>query len=222
MTPLRRAYLGFAIIGLLVVAAFAYEQLSGQSLTDWSKPLPFVARKNVVADTGHAIPTSLPTFALKNLNGQVQSSTQWRGHPLLINFWASWCQPCRREIPLLNQVTSQPLVPQLQVVGIAIDFAEDVQKFAQETPIHYPVLIGEDDGVELARQFGVEALAFPFTVLVDSQGNLLALRLGELHPDQLNQALKLMADLESKSISLKTAREQITQVLNRSEPKSAG
>jgi len=214
MTPLRRAYIGFAIIGASVIAAFAYEQYSGQSIRTLLQPLPFSARKNVTADTTHTMPSTLPTFTLKDLNGQPQSSTQWQGKPLVVNFWASWCQPCRREIPLLNQLAQQPSLPSTQVVGIAIDFTEDVQKFAKDTPIQYPVLIGEDDGVELARQFGVEALAFPFTVFVDSHGNLLALRMGELHPDQLTKTLKLMGDEENHSLSLNEARQQIAAVLS--------
>jgi thiol-disulfide isomerase/thioredoxin len=212
MTPLNRAYIGFAVIGAVVLGAFLYEQTTGQSLQDLGNPLTI--QRSVTPEGTVKVPEMLPVFSLKDLNQQTIASSRWQGHPLIINFWASWCAPCRHEIPLLNDTAQHPSVPELQVVGIAIDFKEDVEKFIKQTPLSYPLLIGEEDGLEVARSFGVDSLAFPFTIFADSQGHVLAVRLGELHPEALKQALALLGALENHQLTLADARQQITAALN--------
>ena len=89
----------------------------------------------------------LPEFSLKNREGTQQSIYSWPGKSLIINFWATWCTPCRREIPLLMSLQEQYAADGFQLVGIAIDFREDVLKYAEATHINYPLLIGEQDGL---------------------------------------------------------------------------
>lgn len=213
MTPLQKAYCGFAVIGALVVGAFSYERITGQSL-NLSAVHETGIKRSVIPEGATKVPELVPHFVLKNPDAKAIDSSTWQGQPILINFWASWCAPCRHEIPLLNQIAQHPPVTNLAVVGIAVDFADDVAKFMKTTPITYSVLIGEENGLELAHNLGVDTMAFPFSVLADSQGHILAVRVGELHERELKQALSLMQALENHHLSLNEARQQIRMVLN--------
>ena len=83
-----------------------------------------------------------------------------------------------------------------EIVGIAVDFREDVLKFVQETPLQYPLLIGEEDGLAAAEAFGM-GMAFPFTVFVDSQNRILTVKIGELHEDEANFAFDRLHDIDN-------------------------
>ena len=78
----------------------------------------------------------------------------------MVNFWATWCAPCRREIPLLNKIRMERKPQNAEIVGIAVDFKEDVAKFLHKTPLQYPLLVGEEDGLAAAEAFGM-GMAFP-------------------------------------------------------------
>ena len=117
-----------------------------------------------------AIPERRPDITLADRSGEPRSLSEWNGKPQVINFWATWCAPCRREIPMLNALAGDGAWPEIVLIGIAIDFREDVLRYLQETPIDYTVLIGEQDGLDAARAFGVESLGLPFTAFVDASG----------------------------------------------------
>jgi thiol-disulfide isomerase/thioredoxin len=76
--------------------------------------------------------------------------------PVMVNFWATWCGPCRREIPLLNKVHAERAKQKVEIIGIAVDFRDDVLAYAQQTPISYPLLIGEEDGLAAVQAFGMQ------------------------------------------------------------------
>ena len=87
-----------------------------------------------------------------------------------MNFWATWCAPCRREIPLLERLQSEHAADGFQVVGIAVDFRDKVLAYADEMKIDYPLLIGEQEALDAAAAFGVEMVGLPFTVFTDAPG----------------------------------------------------
>src|SRR5215510_1456586 len=95
-----------------------------------------------------------------------------------VNFWATWCGPCKKEIPLLKEIAKSE--EGFQVVGIAIDYREDVLKYADEIKMDYPLLIGEQDGLAAADAFGVSSPGLPFTVFTDDKGRLVSMLMGEL------------------------------------------
>jgi thiol-disulfide isomerase/thioredoxin len=161
------------------------------------------------------VPKTLPDFTLPDLMGRLHSIHEWSGRPLMINFWATWCGPCRQEIPLLNQLRREQRVKGLEIVGIAVDVAEDVVKYVANTPIDYPILVGEEGGAEAAAAFGVHELALPFTVFLDRRGEVLALRLGQLHPDQAQVILDALADLEAGRLDLSAAQARVAAGLRR-------
>lgn len=161
-------------------------------------------------ESGTAAPTladELPDFTLQNLAGDPQSIRSLQGQPLIINFWATWCVPCREEIPMLKTLQEQN--PWLSVVGIAVDKRDDVLKFADDMKFNYPILMGESDAMSAASSFGVDFFALPFTVFADAQGRLLGVHTGQLHPEHLENLLAVLGDLRQNRIDIRTARERI-------------
>jgi thiol-disulfide isomerase/thioredoxin len=159
------------------------------------------------------VPDLRPDFTLHDVDGKAHPISEWDGHPLLVNFWASWCAPCRREIPLLNRLQAEPALKDLQIVGIAVDFPADVQQFLKKTPIHYPVLIGEQDGLDTATAFGVQAIAFPFSVFIDRNGHILSLHVGELHEEQARVILGVLDRVDSGELTPAAGRAALKTAL---------
>lgn len=156
------------------------------------------------------IPEHLPEFALADASGKMTSVHAWDGHSLILNFWATWCDPCRREIPLLETLERQWSSQGVRVVGIAVDERAAVLSFAREMKIDYPLLIGEDAALDLATRLGFESPALPFTVFTDRRGQVVALFLGELHPPQVALILRQVEDLNADRVGLEQARRSIS------------
>ena len=160
------------------------------------------------------VPAKLPDFSLSNLAGKPTSVSSWRGQSLVINFWATWCAPCQREIPLLKELASEWAGRDLTVVGIAVDHPDKVREFAGRFKIDYPVLIGEQDALDVAAQFGMASPAFPFTVFTDRRGEVVALFVGELHRPQADFILSQVQGLNQDRIQLPEARRAIAEGLS--------
>jgi thiol-disulfide isomerase/thioredoxin len=168
------------------------------------------------------VPTRLPDFSLDDLSGKSTSIAAWSGKSLVINFWATWCAPCRREIPLLKSLAADWAGRDLTVVGIAVDYADKVRQFAGQFKIDYPVLIGEQDALDVAAKFGMDAPAFPFTVFTDRRGEVVALFVGELHRPQADFILSEVQNLNQERIRLPEARRAIAEGLEAMKGKNAG
>lgn len=138
-----------------------------------------------------AVPSSTALFAatLTGLDGQPQALAQWQGKPLIVNFWARWCGPCRIEIPELIKLRQQYQAKGLEVLGIGIeDQTESVRDFAKAYEMDYPVLIGKDKGLELMRTLGNTKMGLPFTVAIDRTGKLVVIKMGTIKGDELAAA----------------------------------
>jgi len=133
-----------------------------------------------VARPAAQLASRVPDFSLSDRDGQVRSLHDWHGKALIVNFWATWCAPCRKEIPLLQKLQRERAGEGFQVVGIAVDFRDKVLAYASEMQIDYPLLIGEQEALDAAAAFGVEAVGFPFTIFTDTQGRVIVAHLGEL------------------------------------------
>jgi thiol-disulfide isomerase/thioredoxin len=192
---------------LLALAAGAAAYLASRA---WLAPEPVVASAPPTpVAPGTAIPERRPDIALADRDGKLRRLSEWDGRPQVINFWATWCAPCRREIPMLNALSREPALAEFALIGIAVDFREDVLAFLGKTPIDYTVLIGEQDGLDAARAFGVESLGLPFTAFVDRAGRIVTLHVGELHRPQADVILAAVQALDDGTIDLATARERI-------------
>jgi thiol-disulfide isomerase/thioredoxin len=122
--------------------------------------------------------TERPTFALPDVTGQFQDVSQWSGRVVLVNFWATWCGPCREEMPMLVELQRKLGARGLQVVGVAMDDAAPVQKFAEEFAIDFPLLVGQQEVMTLTRKYGNVLGALPYTALIDRAGKLTFLQAG--------------------------------------------
>jgi thiol-disulfide isomerase/thioredoxin len=159
------------------------------------------------------IPERLPQFSLEDRTGKATSITSFEGKSLIINFWATWCAPCRSEIPLLERLHAEWVGRGVSVVGIAVDHRDEVLEFADRFKIAYPLLIGEQDGLDAAAAFGVETPVFPFTVFTDRRGDVVALFIGELHKPQADLILSEVQNLNSGHVQLPAARRAIEEGL---------
>jgi thiol-disulfide isomerase/thioredoxin len=160
------------------------------------------------------IPERLPQFALKDRAGKLTSMTDFQGQSLIINFWATWCAPCQREIPLLQALQAQWAPQGVTVIGVAVDFRDKVLEFAERFKIRYPLLIGEQDALDAAAALGVDSPVFPFTVFTDRRGQLVALYIGELHRAQAELILLQVAKLNQNLTNLADARRAIAHELS--------
>jgi thiol-disulfide isomerase/thioredoxin len=161
------------------------------------------------------IPDLLPAFSLSDLQGKSTPIATWNGKSLIINFWATWCAPCRREIPLLEGLSGRWSGRGVQVVGIAVDHREEVANYARQLKIEYPILIGEQDALDVASSLGFDSPVFPFTVFTDRRGELVALYVGELHEPQAALILSVVQDLNQDHIALQQARSTIAAGLQK-------
>jgi len=130
-----------------------------------------------------------PVFSLPDVAGNERFVTEWDGKALIVNFWATWCAPCLREIPVLIDMQDALAEQDIQIIGIAIDDPAAVRDFAAKTAFNYPILVGEQEGIDTAAAFGAEVIALPITVFTDHGGNIIDLHAGEITRDDLNTAL---------------------------------
>ena len=155
------------------------------------------------------VPERLPAFTLADLDGRATPVATWQGRSLIINFWATWCAPCQREIPLLKSLQAGWQNRGFTVVGIAVDFRDKVRQFATAHQVGYPLLVGDQDALDVAASLGVASPAFPFTVFTDQQGRLVAVFLGELHKPQADLILSAVDGLNRGQQGLPAARARI-------------
>jgi thiol-disulfide isomerase/thioredoxin len=123
---------------------------------------------------------ALTRAEFQDLQGRRTTIGQWRGKVVVVNFWATWCPPCRQEIPGLIQIDRKFAANGVQVVGIAVDQAEKASTYATEIGVSYPVLVAGIEVMDIARQLGNKAGVLPFTVVLDRRGNLVKAHLGIL------------------------------------------
>lgn len=160
------------------------------------------------------IPEHLPAFELDDLRGAKASSSQWQGKSLVLNFWATWCGPCRQEIPLLESLSGEWAQHGVTLVGIAVDYPDKVREFAAQYKIGYPLLVGEQPALDLAAELGMETPVFPFTVFADRHGDVITLFVGELHRSQANLIMGLVEQVDAGKIAASEARARIARGLS--------
>ena len=168
------------------------------------------------------IPDRLPSFTLGDRAGNPTSIDTWRDKSLIINFWATWCAPCRREIPMLQSLNGEWSGRDVQVVGIAVDHRPDVVTYADKLKIGYPVLIGEQDALTVAGELGFASPVFPFTVFTDRRGDVVTLFVGELHRVQADLILSVVQELNDNRLPLAQARRNIADGLHGLAPQDSG
>ena len=130
-------------------------------------------------------------FSLENINGEMISIEEYKGKKTLINFWATWCRPCRKEMPMLNGVYLSENPSEFSVVGIAIDKPEKVTQFVAELGIDFPIMIGQSDAYDIMKELGNEALTLPYTILIDNSGEVIWSKNTELKHSDMDEVLNI-------------------------------
>lgn len=126
---------------------------------------------------------------LTDLDGKPQAIAQWRGKPLIVNFWARWCGPCRDEIPELAAIAQNHRAKGLTVLGIGLeDNPSSVRDFAKAYEMDYPVLLAKAQAIDLMKALGNERAALPFTVALDRRGAVVMRKLGKASRTELEAA----------------------------------
>ena len=157
-----------------------------------------VAAATVGALTGLGLSRSdrggaaLMAAELSDLAGRRRKLSEWKGKIIVCNFWATWCQPCREEIPMLMALNTQMASKGVQVVGIAVDYASKVSAFAQDYKITYPILVAGPAGLDLMRASGNQVGGLPYTAFVDREGKIASTKLGALKESETRQQLAQM------------------------------
>jgi peroxiredoxin len=172
------------------------------------------------AAAARTLPEILPQFELQDRAGKMRRLGDWKGQPLVVNYWATWCPPCVREIPLLSKLRKDFAAQRVEVIGIAVDFREDVLAFADKNQLDYPLLIGEEDGLAAVQAVGMDP-TFPFTLFADSQQRIVALKVGELHEDEAGLILERVGKVDSGELELRAAQQQISEGLKELAAKRA-
>lgn len=143
------------------------------------------------AEATAPVTPAIPIFdlVLTDLKGQPQSLGQWRGKVLIVNYWATWCHPCREEMPGFSRLQDKYRDKGVQFVGISIDTAAKIVEFQEKTPVIYPLLIGSMDIMENSAKLGNTRQALPFTAVFDKQGGLFSTKLGRVAEAELERQL---------------------------------
>ena len=131
-------------------------------------------------DTSSPIGKQRPEFSLADLQGKVHDIKEWDGKVLVINFWATWCPPCRKELPAFVELQEKYAAKGLQFVGVAVDTPQNVSDFVDTYGVNYPMLVAELEAIDIGKKYGNRFGALPYTVIVDRSGKIVFVHRGEL------------------------------------------
>lgn len=173
---------------LLAVIAFA----AGGSGYLFSREQHPADTAPVVSSATQTAVTSLLGLRLATSDGQWQNLAEWRGKILVVNYWATWCPPCRAEMPTFSRLYDKYKVNGVQFVGIAIDSVDKVREFKTSQKISYPLLIGTMDTMLGSSALGNSAQALPFTIIIDRNGVLDTVKLGLFSETELEARLRAL------------------------------
>lgn len=198
-----------AMIGLLIAGYLTYRGQTGVPQQAVSVAETAASDSAATPDSGESLRID---FALSDMDGQLRHLSDWEGKARLVNFWATWCAPCRREIPLLKATQSAHANDNLQIIGIAIDGIEEVSAYAEDAQFNYPILVGQEDAMAAAETAGIEFVALPFTVLVAPDGELLQTYMGEIHQSHIDTIVNVFADLQAGNLDNNGARAALQEL----------
>ena len=175
---------------LLIAAVAIAASAAGYAYNTWRS----VPGQTVPSTEGAA---AMSAVRLPDLDGKLQGLDQWAGKVLVVNFWATWCAPCREEIPLFVKLQNKYAAQGLQFVGVAIDQPEKVRPYAAELGMNFPILIGGVEGLDLARALGNRMSVLPFTVIVGRDGKIASREVGAAKEPQFETALQALLSASS-------------------------
>ncbi len=187
----------------LVIAILSAAAAAGFGVYQWLQPMPRTTATSMPpAASLQNSPPALSAnqalaLSLDDLSGKLHSLADWHGKVLLVNFWATWCPPCRHEVPLLVQLQAKYAAQGLQVVGIATDeqSTQEVRAFVKQMLVNYPILMSDNQSAQIISALGGTFIGLPVSILLGRDDKVLTIHSGEMEPDEaenlVRTALKL-------------------------------
>lgn len=140
--------------------------------------------------TNNKVTEALFAATFPDENGQQQALKQYKGKTIVLNFWATWCEPCREEMPELSELHEENRDKNTVVLGVAIDDADAINDFVQETKVSYPLLVADMQGMELANNLGNDKGVLPYTVIINADGSVAKTYFGRVTKPLLEATLR--------------------------------
>ena len=150
----------------------------------------FFNQEQITAAANAQTNRQVSNFSLYDLEGNKHQFSEWDGKVRVLNFWATWCPPCRKETPMFVEMQDELGAKGLQFVGVAIDEKQKVQDFMDTFGVNYPMLIGTDDAIEVAKQYGNRFGALPWTVVVNREGTIVHAQGGEMTRQKADRIIR--------------------------------
>ncbi len=173
----------FAAVAILAMFA-------GAALWSLNRPEPALAEPSLTAD-------ALYSATFPDAAGRPRSLSEFRGRTVVLNFWATWCAPCRAEMPGFSRLQSRWSARQVQFIGLTGDDPHETERFLKEVNVTYPILLGGPTADEWARRFGNRHGVLPFTVILDARGTVVARKVGLYSEADLHRELEQVAPKSS-------------------------
>ncbi|MEM8815210.1 MAG: TlpA disulfide reductase family protein [Pseudomonadota bacterium] len=204
---MQRSMLIFAVaLVALMAGALFYAAQAPVKVAEETTAAASAAAETPAADTRRV------TFAMNDMQGTKRDFSEYADNHTLLNVWATWCAPCRREIPLLKEFHDERDTHGLQVIGLAFDKPEEVAIYAEAAEFNYPVLVGEDEIMAVAESSGVDFVGLPFTMIVHKDGELMSAHMGEIHQEELDRIADVFVRLDGGEIDRAAAQSELAEL----------
>lgn len=174
---------------LLMIAMAAAGLFFGNLYNNWQQQQK-LSQVPTSSSKQAPLATVRPLFKLKDLEDKTRDIKEWDGKVLLVNFWATWCPPCRKEIPAFIKLQEKYQDKGFQIIGVALDEKQAVIDFTDPMGVNYPVLMAADEGIKLSKAYGNRLGVLPFSVIVDRKGKIIHRQRSELSFEQVEGMIK--------------------------------
>lgn len=182
----KSTILSIALAGIGIAAGYGLYQVTKPTP---EKPAASKPTKKTIKAVG-VLNQKRPDFTLPDLEGKKRSIKEWDGKVVLLNFWATWCPPCRKEMPAFVELQDQYGKQGLQIVGLAIDQRGPVEDFSDGIGVNYPIIFGEESALTISAKYGNRLGQLPYTVLIDRKGIIRYIRKGEITKEMAEEQIK--------------------------------
>lgn len=178
---IRTSLVAFALLTMLLTGCSEQSSTDSQSVSNLAAAS--TAKTSIIGKMR-------PDFSLPDVEGITHPISEWDGKVLVINFWATWCPPCRKETPAFVALQEKYGAHGLQFIGVAIDEKDPVIDFMDTYGVNYPMLLGELDAIEIGKQYGNRFGALPYTVVIDRTGKIAFVIRGEFTSENAEAQIK--------------------------------
>lgn len=142
------------------------------------------------------VPKIRPAFSMPDLEGKIRQISEWNDKVVVLNFWATWCPPCLREMPIFIKLREDLSDQPFEIIGVAIDQRDPVQDFVDQLGVEYPILLGEITGIRIMQDYGNQLSTLPYTVVINRQREIVKVFRKEVSRQEILQAIGPLLNLK--------------------------